>query len=100
MNEKNNITTQQASTNISKQIVTNAVELQGLNILQDAADSLRDERLSNVLLKNHAMMKWLETPNDTSYKEIARNIGLNSLKEDVKEAYKYALESLEIKNKE
>ncbi|AWF80926.1 hypothetical protein BTJ40_08945 [Microbulbifer sp. A4B17] len=77
--------------NISKQIVRNAVELQGIHILQGKSDSLRDERLSNIMLKNNAMMKWLKNPDDTNFKDILTSIGVNSLKDDVKETYRYAL---------
>ncbi|WP_444885326.1 hypothetical protein [Microbulbifer sp. PSTR4-B] len=84
--------------NISKQIVRNAVELQGIHILQGKSDSLRDERLSNIMLKNSVMMKWLQNPSNTSYKEVLSGIGVNSLKDDVREAYQYALEMVHQKS--
>ncbi|WP_444930678.1 hypothetical protein ACJJIF_02545 [Microbulbifer sp. SSSA002] len=87
-------------TNISKQIVRNAVELQGIHILQGKSDSLRDERLSNIMLKNHVMLKWLQNPSDTSYQEILSSIGVNSLKDDVRESYRYALEMVGVKKDE
>lgn len=84
--------THQDTSNISQQVVRNALELQGLQILQGAADSLRDERLSGIMLKNNAMMKWLQDPSNKDYKEIASEIGgCSSLKDDIKGAYQYAL---------
>ncbi|RXJ71241.1 hypothetical protein CS022_21505 [Veronia nyctiphanis] len=77
---------------ISDEIIRNAVELQGLQVLQGAADSWRDERLSNIIMKNKAMLKWLENPEDKSWPAMIAQIGANSMKEDVKQAYALALE--------
>ncbi|WHI47705.1 hypothetical protein ACJJIW_14920 [Microbulbifer sp. JMSA004] len=92
MSEKVEDATQPDVSNISKQIVRNTVELQGIHFLQGKFDSLRDERLSNMMLKNNIMMKWLQNPSDTHYKEIITSIGINSLRDDVKDSYRYALD--------
>ncbi|WBA16555.1 hypothetical protein [Salinivibrio proteolyticus] len=81
-----------SKTNTSDEIVRNAVELQGLQMLQVASDSLRDDRLSNIMLKNQVMMKWLQEPDNKDYPQLLAQIGAKSFKEEVKQAYTYALD--------
>lgn len=76
----------------SREIIDNAVEQKSLLFLQNTADTVNTERLSNLLLRNQAMMKWLDDPGNMEYSRVIKECQANSaMEEKVVEMFDSAL---------
>lgn len=76
----------------SREIINNAVEQKALLFLQNTADTVNTERLSSLLLRNQAMMKWLDDPGNIEYSKVIKECQSNDvIEKEVVSMFDHAL---------
>lgn len=80
----------------SKEITSNAIEQKSLVFLQNTADNVAADRLSNLLMRNQAMMKWLADPSNPEYRKFIGECEADSVMEDkIAQMFQFAIDRID-----